>query len=285
YTGEVGYGRLPKNSNPYEVMVSLSTAQDLISDNEKVADLLNKKVYISITNMETEKNKIAEATIVGITSDNTLFSATYITDDTYRVLVKDLFDIKIEDTKTRIVQLVVNDENVKEYVKELNDSQDEYTYETTSDSILGTVNTILDVVRNGLVAFSSISVVVAILMIAIVVYISVLERKQEIGIIRAIGGKTKDIRNMFLGESLVIGLLSGLIGTTIAYGICYGINQLIWSALQTMNENIPYVNVANLEPTTALILIAICGVLSVISGLVPSLKAAKLDPIDAIRKK
>ena len=69
-----------------------------------------------------------------------------------------------------------------------------------ADSVLETTNTILDVVRNALIAFSSVSVVVAILMIAIVIYISVLERSQEIGLIRAIGGKTK-VANMGLNLS------------------------------------------------------------------------------------
>ena len=285
YTGKIGFGRMPDDKSPYEVMISLSTAEELLKEGQKVEDLIDQNIYLAITDMETGVNKTAEFKLVGITAEKTLFTAVYWSEAAIPALLKDYLDINIKDTKTRMVIMVVNDEDVKAYVKELNEKQDKFVFETASDSVLGTVNTLLDIVRNGLVAFSSVSVVVAILMISIVVYISVLERKQEIGIIRAIGGKTKDIRNMFLGESLAIGLLSGIIGTSIAYGICFGINQLIWNVMKTMNENTPPLNVANLEPTVVIILIAICGILSVISGMIPSLKAAKLDPITAIRKK
>ncbi|MDF9867058.1 putative ABC transport system permease protein [Bacilli bacterium PM5-3] len=285
YSGNIGYGRLPNKDKPYELMISLTTAEELISDNETVKSLINKNLYLAGMNTETNETFTITFKIVGITSEKTLFSTVYYSETFLDNLTKDYLDRDIKKEKASLVVLIVNDGSVKEYVEGLNDKQDKYVFETASDSVMNTVNTILDVVRNGLVAFSSVSVVVAILMIAIVVYISVLERKQEIGIIRAIGGKTKDIRNMFLAESLTIGLLSGLIGTSIAYGICFVINQIIWNILQSISENTPMMNVANLEPSVALMLIGICGLLSVISGLIPSLKAARLDPIDAIRKK
>lgn len=292
YTGELGYGRLPQKSEPYEAILSLSTAKELLKKGQKIDDILNKTLYYSFLrddngNGNSEgQSKIVPIKIVGVTTENTLLDTIYLSDGFAKPLLKDYFNINYEDVESSSVIVTNNDvKDVKAYTKQLTDSQDKYLFEGMAQSILDTVNIILDAVRNGLVAFSSVSVFVAILMIAIVVYISVLERKQEIGIIRAIGGKTKDIRNMFLFESLAIGLLAGIIGISVSYGICLGINQVINSFLNSQGMNIPPMNVASLDPRDALILIAVCGILSVISGLIPALKAAKLDPIDAIRKK
>jgi putative ABC transport system permease protein len=122
-------------------------------------------------------------------------------------------------------------------------------------------------------------------MIAIVIYISVIEKKMEIGIIRAIGGRMKDIRNIFVSESLLVGLLSGIIGVSVAYLICIGINHMVTQMLRVQNEHLPAISVAHLSLSDALMLIIITTILAVISGLIPSLKAASLDPVDAIRKK
>lgn len=286
YQGSIAYGKKPTKDEPFELMISLSTAQELIGKDEHVKTLIGENLYISMFDMKEEKNKIATYEITGITSENTLLSTLYVTKNFSEGLLSRYFDTNIEDVKSSAVVLVINDrENIKEYVKKLNAKQDEYKFTNMSDSVLDTTNTILDVVTSALIAFSSVSVVVAILMIAIVIYISVLERRQEIGLIRAIGAKTKDIRNMFLAESLSIGLLAGTIGVGVAYLISLKINDLVWQALKTTNENIPLMKVANLDLQTAALIIIGCGLLSVISGLIPSLKAAKLDPIDAIRKK
>ena len=95
----------------------------------------------------------------------------------------------------------------------------------------------------------------------------------------------KDIRNMFLFESLSIGLLAGFIGVGVAYLVSFKINDIVWQILKESNDNIPLMKVADLSFETALMIILGTGLLSVVSGLIPSLKAAKLDPIDAIRKK
>lgn len=286
YDGKLGFGKMPNQDNGYEILVSLSTAKSLIPEGGKVEDLVNKEIYISFMNTETEKNVIQKYKVTGITSENTLLSTLYFTQSWPKTMLKEYFDIDIKEVKSSAVVLTAGSkDNVKKTVADLNASQDKYKYEAAAQSILDTVNVILDGLRNGLIAFSSISVFVAILMISIVVYISVLERKQEIGIIRAIGGKMKDIRNMFLGESLVIGLLAGTIGVSIAVGICKIINSVMHNFLLKANPNTPPLNVASLDITTALLIIGACGLLAIISGLIPSIKAAKLDPIDAIRKK
>lgn len=286
FRGNIAFGKLSDNENPFELMISLSTAQELVGKDKHVKTIVGDKLYISLYDIKTEKIKVATYTISGITSENTLLPTIYVGNNFSKGLLDRYFNIDIKDVKSSAVVLGMSDvDDIKAYVKELNNKQDDYKFTSVADSIIDTTNTILDVVRNALIAFSSISIVVAILMISIVVYISVLERKQEIGLIRAIGGRMKDIRNMFLFESLSIGLLAGFIGVGVAYLISFKINDVVWQILKESNNNIPLMKVADLSIETAIMIILGTGLLSVISGLIPSLKAAKLDPIDAIRKK
>jgi ABC-type antimicrobial peptide transport system permease subunit len=122
-------------------------------------------------------------------------------------------------------------------------------------------------------------------MIGIVIFISVIERIDEIGIIRAIGGRRKDIRNLFLSESMIIGLLSGTIGVLITMGICSIINSTITVIIKSLGMQMGDVRVAVLDPMVAVALIFVCIILSLIAGLIPSLQASRMDPIVALRRK
>lgn len=289
----IGFGSKGNKNNSYDIVLSLSTAKELLGDDKKdVKTLINKKVYLAVIDVEkasltssSDANKTVEFTIVGITSDNTLLPVIYVNDNFIQSILKDYFNVKIEDTKASFASLTFNNGNVEEIVKEMNNSQSKYHFEQAASTIISTVNSVLDIVRDGLIAFSSVSVIVAILMIGIVVYISVIERKQEIGIIRAIGGKTKDIRNIFVCEAIIIGMLAGIIGVCIAKGLTYVINAAVQSALSSSFQNIPNLNPAILDGQTMIILVAICTLLSIVAGIIPAIKAAHLDPIDAIRKK
>lgn len=288
YDAKLGYGHKPNPKETNEIMLSLSTAQELIKDNQKVEDIIGKKLYVSVLNMENRdmsNSKTIPLTITGITSENTLFSTLYVEQNFFKNILDKYFDADINDTETTSVMLTTKDvDHVSEYAKKLNEKTDKYEFSPSAQSVLNTVNSILDLVRNVLIAFSSVSVFIAVLMIAIVIYISVLERKMEIGIIRAIGGRMKDIRNMFVCESMLIGLLSGIIGIGISYLICGGINTLVTNALRATNEHVPAMDVAVLTPQAAIALLIITTLLAIISGLIPSLQAAKLDPVQAIRK-
>lgn len=281
---KLAYGHKPKATN--EIVISLSTAENLITDSKKVSDLLDKDFYLNFINIDNNKNEVSKLKIVGITSENTLLNIIYFSDNYLDSMLKNSFNINIKNVETGMINVSLNkNENVDEFISKVNKETKNLVFEGASKSILNTVGFILDGVRNGLIAFSSISVFVAILMIGIVVYISVIERKQEIGIIRAIGGRKKDIRNIFLSESFIIGLLAGIIGVGVAYLISLGINNIVQSILNTMSKNTPSFNVADLKFEVALLLILICTIISIISGIIPSLKAANLDPVEAIRKK
>lgn len=284
--GDIAYGKSVKNSN--EVVLSFETAENLLDENQKMEDLLNKNMYINYFDMDNGVSKISKVTIVGIGSNSTMLNTLYFNEDYYPKMLNDLFDIKQQDIETRTILVykkLDSNQTIQDFVKDANKESKKLNFEGASESILNTVGGILDGVRNGLIAFSSVSVFVAIIMIAIVVYISVIERQQEIGIIRALGGRKKDVRNLFLSESLIIGVLAGIIGLIISYLLCIGINNIVHSIMSSMSPNTPFMEVANLEFTTALILLVLCAFISIIAGLIPSQKAANLDPIEAIRKK
>ncbi len=142
--------------------------------------------------------------------------------------------------------------------------------------IMSSVTQIIDIVTYALVAFVAISLIVSSIMIGIITYISVLERTKEIGILRSIGASKKDISRVFNSETIIVGLVSGIMGILVSLLLLVPINAIINA-------------VANIEKLAAmplyggLALIAISVVLTVIAGLVPSRVAAKKDPVIALR--
>ena len=126
------------------------------------------------------------------------------------------------------------------------------------------------------IAFSAISLVVSSIMIAIITYISVLERTKEIGILRAIGARKKDITRVFNAETFIIGICSGLIGIGIARILLIPINNVLKSLTDLDN-------VAQMNPMHAIILIIISVVLILVGGFIPAKMAAKKDPVNALR--
>ena len=135
---------------------------------------------------------------------------------------------------------------------------------------------IMDAITIVLIAFSAISLVVSSIMIGIITYISVLERTKEIGILRALGARKKDITRVFNAETFIIGLTSGALGLIIAKLLTFPTNSII----EKLTE-LP--NVAKLNPKHALILLIISILLTVIGGFIPAKIAAKKDPVEALR--
>ena len=134
----------------------------------------------------------------------------------------------------------------------------------------------MDAITIVLIAFSAISLVVSSIMIAIITYISVLERTKEIGILRAIGARKKDITRVFNAETFIIGLCSGLLGIGIARLLLIPTNSVLKSLTDLDN-------VARMNPVHALVLILISVVLILIGGFIPAKMASKKDPVNALR--
>ncbi len=149
-------------------------------------------------------------------------------------------------------------------------------YTDASATITEMTGSIMKAVTIVLVAFASISLVVSLIMIAIITYISVLERTKEIGVLRALGARKKDITRVFNAETFIIGICSGTLGIGIAYLLTIPINMVI----EYITE-LP--NVAVLNPLYAAGLVAISIVLTLIGGVIPAKMAAKKDPVAALR--
>jgi ABC-type lipoprotein export system ATPase subunit/ABC-type antimicrobial peptide transport system permease subunit len=291
--GNLTLGNSPKNKD--EIVVSLNTAEYMIGSDQslKIEELINKSIYVKFGPMRSygkddEKNQILEFKIVGITSINTMGYSIYQNSQDTINLYETLYDIKKEDMRFYEAYMYLNknlnSNEIKDVINDLNSKQDKFKFSGAADSTLSSVETVLDVVKNVLIGFSSISVIVAILMIGIVIYISVIERIAEIGILRAIGARKKDIKNIFLSESIIIGLMSGIIGVLVTNVLCIVINRVIVSILENYGMNMGNVEIANLSNVAAISLIVVCVVLSAIAGIIPSLKASKMDPIVALRR-
>ncbi|HEY8395477.1 MAG TPA: ABC transporter permease, partial [Bacilli bacterium] len=142
--------------------------------------------------------------------------------------------------------------------------------------MVSSLNTLIDAISIVLIVFTSISLIVSSIMIGIISYISVLERTKEIGILRSIGARKKDISRVFNAEAIMIGLLAGFIGIAITLISLVPINALL-KKLSSISD------LALLAPQTAIALIIISALLTFIAGLIPSRLAAKRDPVIALR--
>ena len=170
-------------------------------------------------------------------------------------------------------------DRVVEYLDEYNDDkkeEEQVLYTDMAEMVSSLSGDIMNTITIVLIAFSSISLVVSSIMIGIITYISVLERTKEIGILRSLGARKKDIARVFNAETFIIGLCSGTLGILIARLIIIPANIII--------ENIAGLpNVAKMNPIHALLLVVISVILTVIGGYIPAKVASKKDPVESLR--
>ena len=149
-------------------------------------------------------------------------------------------------------------------------------YTDTLELIVSMVNTMIDIVSYALIAFTSISLVVSTVMIGIITYVSVVERIKEIGVIRSLGGRKKDVSHLFNAETFIIGSLAGIFGIVVTYTISFVVNLIL-------TPLISYPNIAALPFNQAVWLVLLSIGLTSISGIIPASSAAKKDPVVALR--
>ncbi len=182
-----------------------------------------------------------------------------------------------------VVQLYPYDfetkDKILEYLDKYNEGLDE------SDQILytdmaGMISGMSDGIMNGitivLIAFAGTNLIVSLIMIAIITYTSVLERTKEIGILKALGARKKDITRVFDAETFILGICSGLLGIIIAKLLTFPINAIIYNMTDLKG-------VAQLKITHALILVAVSTILTMLGGHIPAKMAAKKDAVEALR--
>ena len=211
----------------------------------------------------------------------------------YNVLNGDDFDE--DDTKEHAISMLggskdpqtiaiypkdfISKDKIIEYLDKYNENksdEDKIIYTDYASTVTDLSGGIMNGITLVLVGFSSVSLIVSSIMISIITYISVLERTKEIGILRSLGARKKDISRVFNAETAIIGFTSGLMGVGIAYLLTFPINVVIKNATNLDS-------VARLNIYHAVLMIIISIVITVIGGLIPAKMASKKDPVEALR--
>ena len=188
-------------------------------------------------------------------------------------------DSQIQSINLYAVDFASKDQ-IKAFVEDYNKAVGEDKQVEVSDlmgSLLTGVSAVINAISYILIAFVSVSLVVSSIMIAIITYISVLERTKEIGILRSLGASKKNVRNVFNAETLIEGLCAGLLGVGVTLLLCLIANPIIHHLTGISSIN------AYLHPVAALILILISILLTMVAGLIPAHMASKRDPVVALR--
>lgn len=170
-------------------------------------------------------------------------------------------------------------EKIIDYLDEYNTGKSEeevVVYSDLASSMTEMTVGIMDAITIVLIAFASISLIVSLIMVGIITYISVIERTKEIGILRALGARKKDITRVFNAETFIIGITSGAIGIAVSWLLTFPVSHVLLN--MTGLENI-----AQLNPVHAVILIIISVVLTLIGGAIPAKMAANKNPVNALR--
>ncbi len=251
---------------------------------EKTKEIQSKNPMALAENQDNKNNNRALIDYALDKNDKNLYLDIYdefLRDATYSNNLEK-FGLVSKDAPSNISIYVENFENrdkIKDFIKEYNDGKSEnekIAYTDYIGLISSSITQIISAISYLLIAFVGVSLVVSSIMIGIITYISVLERVKEIGILRSIGASKKDIRKVFLSETFIIGLLSGLIGI--------GATMLINIPLSKLIQNMSGIEEirAFLPAKAGLILVLISVGLTLIAGIIPSSIAAKKDPVKAL---
>jgi len=198
----------------------------------------------------------------------------------YNNRIKELGGVTIPST-INIYPVDINaKEQIKKHLDAYNQNQteeaDKVYYTDLIEVVISSISTIINIISYVLIAFTGISLFVSSIMIGIITYISVLERTKEIGILRSIGARKKDISRVFNAETLIIGFTAGIMGIVITLLFTVPINIILFNLTEISS-------IATLNPLHGIALIIISMILTLIAGFIPSRLAAKKDPVIALR--
>lgn len=205
-----------------------------------------------------------------LTYDNNLIKLGYADEDKPESI--NIYAKSFDDKQ--VVEDIIADYN--DQVEAAGEADKSISYSDITGVLMKSVTSIINMISLVLIAFVSVSLVVSSIMIGIITYISVLERKKEIGILRAMGASKLNVANIFNAETFIEGLLAGVLAIAVVYIASVPVNAMV-----LRDHNVA--NILALPPEQALILILISVVLTLVAGLIPSTAAARRDPVEALR--
>ncbi|MFD1318809.1 ABC transporter ATP-binding protein/permease [Loigolactobacillus zhaoyuanensis] len=266
-------GHAPKND---QILIDKSQAIALTSQ-KTYKQLLGKKVKVTIPWIDKNNHPVqasAELTVVGFANGG---QAGAIAATNYSTM-NHLLSAAKADTRANFISVNVKDANkvksVATHIRGLKDNG-KYNYGAiTVGDILDTVNQYVSIASIVLAAIAGISLIVSALMIIVTMYMSVSERTKEIGILRALGERKKDIRRLFTAESVLIGLFSAALSLVLAYAAMLGLNHVLYGIVKF--------NMVQITPGNVIFTVVAAIVISFIAALLPARKASRLNPIDAL---
>jgi len=256
--------------------------QSLVAEN-----VLTQEEFAAI---QTEMGTLAaqglaeETVMMQIVSDHPAVSVLFQPKETKNTYTGNLDTLGVASLdKPSLINIYPKDFEAKDKISDIIDDynnsvaeEDAITYTDYIGMMLSSVTTIINAISYILIGFVSISLIVSSIMIAIITYISVLERTKEIGILRAVGASKKDISRVFNAETLIEGFVAGVIGIGVSLLICIPINVAVKNSFDINH-------IANLPWKAGVVLVLISMFLTFIAGLVPSRMASKKDPVVALR--
>ena len=255
---------------------AMGTAMTRLGKNLEDAMSIDSNMFAAAFTMNMDADELTElmmsmSTAENATYENNLRTLGYVDFDVPSEI--DIYPIDFE-SKESVVNIL---DNYNSRMEAEGKDEQVITYTDVVGTLMSSVTDIIDIISYVLIAFVAISLVVSSIMIGVITYISVLERKKEIGILRAIGASKGNISQVFNAETFIIGLCAGLIGIGLSLLLLIPGNALIHHLAGTDDVS------AVLPVIPAVILIILSVVLTLIGGIIPSRKAAKSDPVTALR--
>ncbi|WP_235870166.1 ATP-binding cassette domain-containing protein [Parvibacter caecicola] len=177
------------------------------------------------------------------------------------------------ESKEKVIEIL---DGYNQQMADAGEEDKEITYTDLVGTLMSSVTTIVNMISYVLIAFVAISLVVSSIMIGVITYISVLERKKEIGILRSIGASKGDVSRVFNAETVIEGLVAGLLGVGVTALVCIPANAIVYAV-----NGVP--NVAQLPWQAAVVLVLISVFLTTVAGLMPASSASRKDPVEALR--
>ena len=258
-----------------QISSALESSMGQLADNMSDAMGIDQDAFMDAFKMERNRDELTQLLVSMASTQSASYEGNLRRlgwadfDNPSRI---DIYPIDFE-SKAEVTR-ILDDYNESMRAKGLEDRV--ITYSDLVGALMGSVTDIINMISYVLIAFVAISLVVSSIMIGVITYISVLERKKEIGILRSIGASKRDIRRVFNAETLIVGFVAGALGVAITFLITIPANAIVYS-----NFDVP--NIAQLPWQAAGILVLISMALTALAGLLPASAASRKDPVEALR--